>query len=133
MSKPIPAEFLDLFEKKAFAHLATVMPDGSPQVSPVWVMREGEHVIVNSARGRQKDRNMRRNAEVALSVQDPENPYRYLLIRGRVTEVTEDGADGVIDALAKKYLGADKYPYRRPGEVRVTYTIEPEHVTGSAR
>jgi PPOX class probable F420-dependent enzyme len=133
MSKSIPAEFADLFEKKAFAHLATVMPDGSPQVSPVWVMREGEHVIVNSAQGRQKDRNMRRNAQVALSVQDPENPYRYLLIRGRVTEATEDGADDVIDALAKKYLGADKYPYRRPGEVRVTYKIEPEHVTGSAR
>ncbi len=133
MAKPIPAEFLDLFEKKAFAHLATVMPDGSPQVSPVWVMREGDYVIVNSARGRQKDRNMRRNAKVALSIHDPENPYRYLLVRGHVVEVAEEGADAVIDSLAKKYLGVDKYPYRRLGEVRVTYKIEPEHVTGSSR
>jgi PPOX class probable F420-dependent enzyme len=131
MAQPIPAEFLDLFEKKAFANLATVMPDGSPQVSPVWVMLAGEYVIINSAQGRQKDRNMRRSARVALSIQDPENPYRYILIRGRVAEVTEKDADAVIDALAKKYLGVDKYPYRRPGEVRVTYKIEPEHVTGS--
>ena len=133
MSKPIPAEFLDLFEKKAFAHLATVMPDGSPQVSPVWVKLESEYVIVNSARGRQKDRNMRRNAKVALSIQDPENPYRYVLIRGRVIEVAEEGADAVIDSLAKKYIGVDKYPYKRSGEMRVTYKIEPEHVTGSSR
>ena len=133
MPKPIPAEFVDLFEKRAFAHIATVMPDGSPQVSPVWVKLEGEYVIVNSARGRQKDRNMRRNAKVALSIQDPESPYRYILIRGRVAEVAEDGADAVIDALAQKYLGVDKYPHRRPGEVRVTYKIEPEHVTGSSR
>ena len=133
MTQPIPAEFLDLFQKRAFAHLATVMPDGSPQVSPVWVNLEGDHLIINSARGRQKDRNMRRNARVALSIQDPDEPYRYLLVRGRVAEVMEEGADAVIDSLAKKYLGVDKYPYRRPGEVRVTYKIEPEHITGSRR
>ena len=133
MPKPIPTEFVDLFEKKAFAHLATVMPDGSPQVSPVWVKLEGEHVIVNSARGRQKDRNMQRNDKVALSIQDPDNPYRYILIRGRVAEVAEESADAVIDSLAKKYIGVDKYPYKRPGEVRVTYKIELEHVTDSGR
>ena len=131
MTHKIPDQFLDLLQKRAFAHLATVMPDGSPQVSPVWVDYDGTHLIVNSARGRQKDRNMRRAAKIAVSIQDPENPYRYLLIRGQVIEVAEEGADAVIDALAKKYLGVDKYPYRRPGEVRVTYRIEPEHVTVS--
>jgi len=131
MGSKIPDNFFDLFQKRAFAHLATVMPDGSPQVSPVWVDYDGARLIVNSARGRQKDRNMRRDGEVAVSIQDPDNPYRYLLVRGRVVEVTEEGADAVIDALAKKYLGVDKYPYRRPGEVRVTYKIEPEHVTVS--
>ena len=131
MTNTVPDNFLDLFQKRAFAHLATVMPDGSPHVSPVWVNYDGTHLIVNSARGRQKDRNMRRSAKVAVSIQDPENPYRYLLVRGRVAEVTEAGADAVIDALAKKYLGVDKYPNRRPGEVRVTYKIEPQHVTVS--
>jgi PPOX class probable F420-dependent enzyme len=131
MGSKIPDNFFDLFQKRAFAHLATVMPDGSPQVSPVWVDYDGARLIVNSARGRQKDRNMRRDGEVAVSIQDPDNPYRCLLVRGRVVEVTEEGADAVIDALAKKYLGVDKYPYRRPGEVRVTYKIEPEHVTVS--
>ena len=131
MANKIPHNFLDLLQKRAFAHLATVMPDGSPQVSPVWVDYDGTHLIVNSARGRQKDRNMRRAAKVAMSIQDPENPYRYLLVRGRVVQATEEGADTVIDALAKKYLGVDKYPYRRPGEVRVTYKIEPDHVAVS--
>jgi PPOX class probable F420-dependent enzyme len=100
-------------------------------VSPVWVDYDGARLVVNTARGRQKDRNMQRSAKVAVSIQDPDNPYRYLLVRGHVAEVTEEGADAVIDALAKKYLGVDKYPNRRPGEVRVTYKIEPEHVTGS--
>jgi PPOX class probable F420-dependent enzyme len=131
MANKIPRNFLDLLQKRTFAHLATVMPDGSPQVSPVWVDYDGTHLIVNSARGRQKDRNIRRAAKIAMSIQDPEDPYRYLLVRGRVVKATEEGADIVIDALAKKYLGVDKYPYRRPGEVRVTYKIEPEHVTVS--
>ena len=131
MAVNIPDQFKDLFQKRAFAHLATVMPDGSPQVSPVWVNYDGAHLIINSARGRQKDRNMRRTAKVAVSIQDPDNPYRYLLVRGRVVEVTEKDADAVIDTLAKKYLGVDQYPYRRRGEVRVTYKIEPEHVTVS--
>jgi len=132
MAKPkIPDRFLDLFQKRAFAHLATLMPDGSPHVSPVWVDYDGTHLIVNTARGRQKDRNMRREARVAVEVQDPDNPYRHLLVRGRVAKVTEEGADASIDKLAFKYLGQEKYPYRAPGEVRVIYEIEPEHVTGS--
>src|SRR2546423_4087118 len=105
MAGSIPSQFLDLFEKKAFASLATVMPDGTPQVTPVWVDYDGEHVIINSARGRRKDKNMKVGAPVALSIMDPDNLYRHLQIRGRVTEVTEKGADAHIDRMAKKYLG----------------------------
>ena len=126
MSKVVPENFGDLFEKQAFAHLATLMKDGSPQVTPVWLDYDGEHVRVNSAKGRVKDRNMRRDARVALSLQDPANPYRYLEVRGRVAKVTEDGADAHIDSLAQKYLGKPVYPLRQPGEVRVMYYIAPE-------
>lgn len=122
----IPEKYIDLFQKKTFAHLATLMPDGSPQVTPVWCDLDGQHVRVNSAKGRVKDRNMRRDARVALSLQDPANPYRYLEVRGRVVEVTEEGADAHIDSLAKKYIGADRYPNRAPGEVRVIYKIAAE-------
>jgi PPOX class probable F420-dependent enzyme len=129
MAGVIPERFLDLFEKKAFANLATLMPDGSPQVTPVWVDFDGARIIVNSARGRQKDRNMKRNPSVALALSEPRNPYRYLEVRGRVVEITEEGASEHIDKMAKKYLGVDKYPNRAPGEVRVLYKIEPLHVT----
>jgi PPOX class probable F420-dependent enzyme len=129
MATRIPDTFKDLLQKKAFAHLATVMADGSPQVTPVWFDVEGDLLRVNSARDRVKDRNMRRNAKVALSILDPDDPYRYLRIRGTVVEVTEQGADAHIDALAKKYLGQDRYPGRAPGEVRVIYRIVPERVT----
>jgi PPOX class probable F420-dependent enzyme len=125
----IPEQYLDLFQKRAYAHLATLMPDGSPQVTPVWVDLQDGDIIVNSARGRQKDRNMRRDARVAVEIQDPENPYRFLQVRGRVVKITEEGADASIDRLAFKYLGQEKYPNRMPGEVRVIYQIEPEHIT----
>ena len=128
MPQAIPEKYRDLFTKRAFASLATLMPDGSPQVTPVWVDLDGNHVIVNSAKGRQKDKNIRRDTRVALAVIDPENPYRYLEIRGPVVEITEQGADAHIDKMAKKYLGADKYPYRQPSEERVMYKIQPEHV-----
>jgi len=129
MANVIPEAYLDLFAKKAFAHLATVMPDGSPQVTPVWVDFDGSHVLVNTARGRQKDRNLRRNPAVALAISDPENPYRYLEVRGRVAEITEEGASEHIDKLAQKYLGVERYPKRTPGEIRVLYRIAPQHVT----
>ena len=129
MATSIPEKFRDLLAKKAFAHLATLMPDGSPQVTPVWFDFDGTHVRVNSAKGRIKDKNMRRNGRVALAIQDPENPYRYLAVRGRVEDVSESGADAHIDSLAKKYLGQDRYPNRRPGEVRVIYRIRPEQVS----
>jgi PPOX class probable F420-dependent enzyme len=123
--------YLDLLQqKKAFAGLATIMPDGTPQVTPVWFDYHGGRVRVNTAKGRVKARNLKPGAAVALSIMDPDNPYRYLQIRGRVTSATETGADAHIDSLAKKYLGKDQYPFRQPGEVRVMYEIEPVSVSG---
>jgi PPOX class probable F420-dependent enzyme len=124
----IPDSFSDLFQKKAFAQLATLMSDGSPQVTPVWFEFDGKHIVINSAKGRTKDKNMRRNPIVALSIQDPDNPYRHLSLKGKVVEITEKGADSHIDKLSKKYTGKDVYPNRRPGEVRVIYRILPEKV-----
>ena len=121
----IPEDFRDILDKKTLVHLATTGKDGGPQVSPVWIDREGDLLVVNSARGRVKDRNMRNRARVALSATDPENPYRALMIQGRVVKITEDGADAHIDKMAKKYLGQDKYPFRSPTEVRVKYYIQP--------
>ncbi|HKE25584.1 MAG TPA: PPOX class F420-dependent oxidoreductase [Bryobacteraceae bacterium] len=123
----IPERYLDLFQKRAFASLATINPDGTPQVTPVWCDFDGQHILVNSAKGRRKDRNMRERPKVALALIDPENPYRYLEVRGTVDEVTEQGAAGHIDKMAKKYLGIDKYAPGTPGEVRVIYKIKPEH------
>jgi PPOX class probable F420-dependent enzyme len=129
-STTIPEKFLPvLTEKKAFAHLATLMPDGSPQVTPVWFFYEKGKFLVNTARGRIKDRNMKENARVALSITDPDNAYAHIAVRGKVVRATEQGADASIDALAKKYLGKDKYPFRQPGEVRVIYEIEPTSVS----
>jgi PPOX class probable F420-dependent enzyme len=129
MAEKIPEEFKDLFGKVAYANIATVMPDGTPQVTPVWFDYDGNYLRVNSAKGRVKDKNMRRNKNVALSIQDPDNAYRYLALRGKVDEITEEGADAHIDSLAKKYLGKDKYPFRGPGEVRVIYKIRPEKIS----
>jgi PPOX class probable F420-dependent enzyme len=129
MADNIPDNFRDLFEKKAFGQLATIMKDGTPQVTPVWCDFDGTHVRFNSAKGRVKDKNVRRNPRVALSIQDPDNPYRYIAVRGSVVEITENGADAHIDSLTKKYLGQDKYPYRGPGEVRVIYKILPDRVS----
>ncbi len=119
----------DLFVKKAFAHFATLMPDGSPQVSPVWVDYDGEFIVINTARGRQKDRNIQRDPRVAISIQDPDDPYRKLLIRGKVVEVTTQGADTHIDKMALKYRGLEKYPNRRQGEIREIIRIKPIFVT----
>ena len=129
MSQVIPEKYRDLFTKKAFASLGTLMPDGRPQVTPVWVDVEGDLVLFNSAKGRQKDRNLRRDPRVSLAIIDPDNPYRYLELRGRVVEITEQGAAAHIDKMAKKYLGVDKYPYKNPNEIRVIYKIQPDHAT----
>jgi PPOX class probable F420-dependent enzyme len=129
MPDVIPEKYKDLFSKRAFGNLATLMPDGRPQVTPVWCDLEGSYVRFNSARGRQKDRNVRRDPRVAICIVDPEDPYRYLEIRGRIVEITEQGAEEHIDRLAKKYLNLDRYPYRQPGELRVIYKIRPERTT----
>ncbi|HLN86271.1 MAG TPA: PPOX class F420-dependent oxidoreductase [Candidatus Limnocylindrales bacterium] len=115
MEVTIPEPFKDLFAKVAFAHLATVMADGRPHVTPVWCSFDGTSVWVNSAKGRLKDKNMRRNKQVALSIQDPDNAYRYLAIQGLVTEITESGADAHIDALAKKIPRQRSLPQSRAG------------------
>ncbi len=125
----IPDQYLDLLtQKKAFAGLATLMPDGTPQVTPVWFDYTGGVIRVNSAKGRTKVRNMKEGAPVALSIIDPENPYRYLQVRGKVTRVIEEGAGAHINSLAKKYLDKDKYPWSKPGDVRVTFEITPAAV-----
>src|SRR5258708_15555305 len=127
MPSAIPEKYRDLFQKRAFANLGTLMPDGSPQVTPVWVDFDGEHVIFNSAKGRQKDRNVRRDPRVALTLMDPDNPYRYLEIRGRVAEIIEDGAAENIHKLDKKYLGGDKYTYSQQGVERERSKVRRMH------
>ena len=128
MTARIPASHADILDKKAFAHLTTLMKDGSPQTSPVWVDHEDGQVVINTATGRVKDKNVRRDPRVAVSITDPDNSYRALMIRGKVVKITEEGADAHIDAMAKKYIGQDKYPWRQPGEERVLLYIEPESV-----
>ncbi len=120
----IPAEFLDLVTSKlTFAHLGTSMSNGAPQVTPVWFSFDGSHILLNSAKGRVKDKNMRARPAVAISILDPDNAYRYLQLMGHIVEVTEDGADAHIDSLAKKYIGQDTYPWRSPSEARVIYRM----------
>ena len=127
--KQIPESHADILGKPAFAHLSTLMSDGSPQASAVWVDTDGASIVINSAEGRLKDRNIRRDPRVAVSVTDPDNPYRSLMIRGRVTKITNEGADEHINRMAKKYMGVDEYPFRQPDEVRVKYYIEPDRVS----
>ena len=128
-SSKIPENFLDLLTtKKPLANIATLMPDGSPQVTPVWFDYTNGKIRINTARGRVKARNMKVGAKVAMAIVDPENPFRYIGIRGPVVAEDEKGADAHIDSLAKKYLDQDKYPFREPGQVRVTYVIEPASV-----
>ena len=127
----IPDKYLDLLQKKkAFANLATLMPDGSPQVTPVWIDYTDGVIRFNTAKGRVKARNLKVGSPVALAIMDPDESYRYLQVRGRVRRVAEEGADAHIDSLAKKYLDKDKYPFRQPGEVRVMYEIEPKSASG---
>jgi len=132
MAKEITGPARELLEAANIAHLATLMADGSPHVTPVWVDVEDSLVLVNSAEGRVKVRNLRRDSRDGLSVADRENPYAAVSIGGRVREITEAGADEHIDALAKKYLGEERYPMRQPGERRVIIRIEPVRVFGPA-
>ncbi|MCH7660986.1 MAG: PPOX class F420-dependent oxidoreductase [Euryarchaeota archaeon] len=125
----IPEEYEELFGQKTFAHFATLMEEGTPQVTPVWVDYDGEHVLINTARGRQKERNVARDPKVGVSILDPNDPYRFISIRGEVEELTEEGAVEHIDSLARKYRGQDQYPRERlEGQTRVRIVIEPLHV-----
>lgn len=127
----IDPKYRDLLtdEKRAFAFLATIMDDETPQVTPVWFNSDGKSIYINSAEGRVKDRNMRARPQVALAIVDPENPYRFVQIRGRIDEITGEGADEHIDALSLKYTGNPEYQGRSAEEVRVKYKITPDSVS----
>ena len=129
MSVILSAGVKKLFSDPNFAHLATLMPDGSPQVSVVWVDMDGDRIIVNTQEGRVKPANVRRDPRVAISIYDQSNPYLSAFIRGRVVAITHEGAEEGIHKLAKKYMGQDRYPYLQPGDQRVAFVIEPEHVS----
>ena len=117
-----------LFEEPNFAHFATLMADGSPQVTVVWVDVDGDRILVNTAEGRTKPRNVRRDPRVAISISDRNSPYQAAFLRGRIVQITHEGVDEHIDKLAKKYLGMDRYANHRAGEQRVILVMEPEHV-----
>jgi PPOX class probable F420-dependent enzyme len=117
-----------LISRPVLASLATLNPDGSPQITPLWVDLDGDDVVFNTAQGRKKARNLERDARVAVTVIDPDDPYNVVAFQGTVTDVTTDGADAHIDALAKKYLGVDSYPMRREGEVRIRVTVRTDHI-----
>ncbi len=128
MPTVLPEGVRKLFQAPNYAHLATLMPDGSPQVTAVWVDVDGNRILVNTAEGRVKTRNVRRDPRVAVSITEQDNPYSTATIRGRVVAIAAEGADAHIDQLAKKYLGHDRYPFRSPEEQRLIMVIEPEHV-----
>jgi PPOX class probable F420-dependent enzyme len=117
-----------IFAKQVLAHVASIGPDGEPNVTPVWVELDGEDILINTALGRAKARNLASDPRVAVSLSDPDNPQSAIAVRGTVVGFTTDGADAVIDRLAKKYLGVDSYPYRREGQIRVNVRIRPDRI-----
>lgn len=125
MTKKLSAQEVELLNEPQIANVATVMADGTPQVTPVWIDTDGEHVLFNTAKGRVKHRNLVRNPKVAISVVDRNDPYRLVVLRG-TAEFIEEGADAHIDKLAKKYLDADTYPWRKEEEQRVIVKVTPE-------
>jgi len=117
-----------IFDKLVLAHVASLEPDGSPNVTPVWVRLDGDDIIINTALGRAKARNLASDSRVAVSLTDPDDMYRLIAVRGTVVGFTTEGADDEIDGFALKYLGVDSYPYRRDGEIRVTVRIRPDRI-----
>jgi PPOX class probable F420-dependent enzyme len=128
MADTLSTKARELIARPVLASLATLNPDGSPQITPLWVDRDGDDVVFNTAQGRVKARNLQRDARVAVTVIDPDDPYNVVAFRGTVTEVSTEGADAHIDALAKKYLGVDSYPMRREGEVRIKVRVQPDKI-----
>ena len=125
----IPESHADLLDAVTFWHVATIGPDGEVQSSPVWAGWDGEHFVFSLTKGRQKYRNLKANPSIAVSTTDPENPYRYLEIRGTVVRVDDDSSNAFIDSMAKKYLDADSYPFHQPGDERVKVVVQPTHTT----
>lgn len=121
----IPAAYEDILNKKAFWHIASIGPDGLPQSNPVWAGYDGTQVKFSLTRGRQKFRNLTSNPDIALSAQDPDNPYRYLEVRGRVVAIETDVDNAFIDSMALKYMDVDAYPFHQPGDERVVVFVEP--------
>jgi PPOX class probable F420-dependent enzyme len=128
MSDVLSEKARALITRPVLASLATLNPDGSPQITPLWVDLDGDDVVFNTAQGRKKARNLERDSRVAVTVIDPDDAYNVVAFRGTVTDVTSDGADAHIDALAKKYLGVDSYPMRREGEVRIRVVVRTDHI-----
>jgi PPOX class probable F420-dependent enzyme len=128
MAAELSQESLALIDRPIIAHLTTVDSKGRLQVTPVWIDHDGNDIVVNTAQGRAKANHMEENPHVAVSLVDPENQYGVVALRGAVTDVTTNGADAHIDSLAKKYLGADSYPFRQDGEIRVKVRITPERI-----
>ena len=128
MPKPIPQEAFPVIDGKSFGHIATVMPDGTPQSTPVWIDRDGDVLTFNTAKGRAKHRNLERDPKVAVSVLDPENPYVYLQVRGQA-EIVEDENNAHINKMAKKYMDKDEYPFLQDGEERVIVRVNADAVT----
>ena len=126
----LPDAVKEIIDTPVFAHVATVGPDGHPQNTVMWIDRDGDHLLLNTAAGRVKWRNLRRDPRVAVSLTPVDTPYRNISIKGRMVEMRTEDGDAVIDRLAHKYLGVDEYPYRQPGEVRVTIVVEALSVTG---
>jgi PPOX class probable F420-dependent enzyme len=125
----IPANYRDLLESTALAHVATIGPDGEPQNNPVWFGWDGQHLLFSQTTARQKYKNLRKDPRVALSIVDPANDYRYLEVRGRVVRVDPDPDFAFINSMAKKYMGQDTYPFHQPGDERVVMVVEPRHTT----
>jgi PPOX class probable F420-dependent enzyme len=130
MAVTLTDEQRKLLDAKNFAHIATIDPSGNPQVTPVWIEYDGTHVLFNTEEKRAKTKHMRENPRIAICVSNAENPYHYIEIRGNVVEITTEGADAMIDRLAMKYMGKEKYPFNKPDDVRVVVKVAPEKVLG---
>lgn len=126
----LSAEQLDLLREPSICHLATLMPDGSPQLTLTWVDTDGEHVLINSVATHVKTRNIERDPRVAVTVTDPKQPHRYFQVRGRVVELRREGAAAHIEELAQRYTGAPYAWYGGRDQERVIFVIEPERITG---
>ena len=128
----IPQTHSDLLESKALAHVATIGPKGEPQNNPVWFGWDGKHILFSQTKNRQKFQNVQREPRVSLSIVDPENPYRYIEIRGKVARIEEDPNNAFINSMARKYMGQDVYPWHNPGDERVVVVVEPQRTSQMA-